>query len=86
MKDEQKWPAMHAYRKAVAMGEAPAIKCPDCQGELVPVVGRDTLPALRCLACRTTWEPGLAIWDQIRANISEVVQTFEDRDREIERN
>lgn len=85
MKNEDKWPAIHAYRKAVAMGEAPAITCPDCTGELVPVVGRDTLPALRCLACRAVWEPGLNVWNQIAGNIGEVVQTFIDRDREIER-
>lgn len=84
MRDEDKWPAMHAHRKAVALGEAPAIKCPDCEGELVPVVGRDTLPALRCLACRITWEPGLNVWNQIASNIGETVQIFEDRDREID--
>lgn len=82
MRDEDKWPTIHAYRKAVALDEAPAIKCTDCEGELVPVVGRDTLPALRCLACRVVWEPGLDVWDQITANISEVVQTFKDRDIE----
>lgn len=82
MRDEDKWPAMHAYRKAVAMGEAPPIECPDCQSELVPVVGRDTLPALRCLACRAVWDIGLNVWNQIEANISEVVQTMKDRDFE----
>lgn len=82
MRDEDKWPAMHAYRKAVALDEAPAIKCPDCEAELVPVVGRDTLPALRCLSCRAVWEIGLNVWDQIASNIGEVVQTFKDRDSE----
>lgn len=84
MRDEDKWATVHAYRKAVAMGEAPPILCPECDGELVPVVGRDTLPALRCLACRMVWEPGMQVWDQITANIGEVVQTFRDRDKEID--
>lgn len=79
MRDEDKWPAMHAYRKAVAMGMAPAIRCPDCEAELVPVVGRDTLPALRCLACRVVWEPGLHVWNQIASNISEAAQDVKDK-------
>lgn len=78
MRDEDKWPAMHAYRKAVAMGQAPAILCPDCDSELVPVVGSDTLPSLRCLACRVVWEPGLHVWDQIEANIREVNQNMKE--------
>lgn len=82
MRDEDKWPAMHAYRKAVGMGEAPAILCPEDEAELVPVVGKNSLPALRCLSCGIVWEPGLHVWDQITANIGEVVQTFKDRDIE----
>lgn len=78
MQDKDKWPTMHAYRKAVAMGKAPAILCPDCSGELVPVVGRDTLPALRCLSCRATWEPGMHVWNQIEANIREVNQNMKE--------
>lgn len=82
MRDEDKWPAMHAYRKAVAMGEAPAIRCPDCRSELAPVVGKDGEPNLKCFACRTVFDIGLNTWKQIEANISEVVQTI--KDREIE--
>lgn len=74
MRDEDKWSAIHAYRKAVANGDAPAILCPDCQGELVPVVGADSDPELKCLSCRTVFDIGLYTWDQIRANISEVVR------------
>lgn len=81
MRDQDKWPAMHAYRKAVAMGEAPAIMCPEDGAELVPVASKDG-PALRCLSCRIVFEPGLHVWDQIEANIREVVQTFKDRDIE----
>lgn len=82
IRDEDKWPALHAYRKAVAMGEAPAILCPEDQSELVPVVARDGAPALRCMSCNIVFEPGLHVWKQIEANISEVIQTFKDRDIE----
>lgn len=77
MRDEDKWPAMHAYRKAVAMGEAPAILCPEDQAELVPVAGKDG-PALRCLSCRVVFEPGLHVWKQIEANIREVNQNMKE--------
>lgn len=83
MRDEDKWPAMHAYRKAVAMGEAPAILCPEDQAELVPIVGKYEGPALRCLSCRIVFEPGLHVWEQIEANIREVTYTL--RNRDIER-
>lgn len=74
MRDEDKWPAIHAYRKMVAMDRAPAILCPDCRGELVPVVGQDSDPELKCLACGTVFDIGLRTWDQIRANISELAE------------
>ena len=74
MRDEDKWAAMHAYRKAVARDMAPAILCPDCQGELVPVVGTDGDPELRCMACLTVYDIGLDVWDQIRANVHELYE------------
>lgn len=74
MRDEDKWPAMHAYRKSVARGMAPAILCPDCQGELVPVVGADSDPELKCLACGVVYDIGLDVWDQIRANVYELYE------------
>jgi hypothetical protein len=69
-----KWAAMHAYRKAVARDMAPAILCPDCQGELVPVVGKDTEPELKCLSCRVVYDIGLDVWDQIEANVHELYE------------
>lgn len=80
MRDEDKWPAMHAYRKAVALGEAPAIRCPDCEDELVPVINIDDLPSLKCLSCRTVWNPGLDTWNQIRSNITESVRNIKEKD------
>lgn len=79
MRDEDKWPAIHAYRKAVANGDAPEIKCPDCNSGLVPVLGTDGDPELKCLACRTVFNIGLDVWDQIRANIREVAQNLKER-------
>lgn len=74
MLDEDKWPAIHAYRKMVALKRAPAIVCPYCQGELVPIVGRDGDPELKCLSCRVIYDIGLDVWDQIRANITELAE------------
>ena len=78
MRDEDKWPAIHAYRKASAAGDAPVIRCPDCDGELVPVVGRDGEPELKCLACRAVFDIGLDVWKQIEANISELADRLKE--------
>lgn len=78
MRDEDKWPALHTYRREVARGNAPAIKCPDCNDELVPVVGKDGDPELKCFYCRSIFSIGLNTWDQIRANITELVQNLEE--------
>lgn len=78
MRDEDKWPAMHAYRKMVALDEAPAIRCPDCRSELAPVVGKDGEPNLKCFACRTMFDIGLSTWKQIEANISELADKFKE--------
>lgn len=74
MRDEDKWPAMHAYRKAVANGDAPAIRCPDCRVEMVPVMDNDGNPALKCYSCRVVYTIGLRVWEQIASNISEVAE------------
>lgn len=74
MRDEDKWPAIHVYRREVARGNAPAIRCPDCNDELVPVVGAHGDPALKCFYCRTVFSIGLTTWDQIRANIHELAK------------
>lgn len=79
MRDEDKWPALHAYRTAVANGDAPAIKCPDCGDEMHPVVARSGDPAMRCFSCRAVFEIGLRTWDQIAANIGEVAQNIKEK-------
>lgn len=78
MRDGDKWLAMHTYRRAVAMDMAPAILCPDCQGELVPVVGRDGDPELKCLSCQVVFDIGLDVWDQIRANLHELYENVKE--------
>lgn len=62
---------MHAHRKAVALGVALPIRCPDCDDELVPVVAKNEGPALRCLACRCVFTPGIDTWDQIQVALKE---------------
>lgn len=68
-----KWAIMHEYRRAVANGKASAIKCPDCNSELVPIYGRDEDPSLKCLSCRTVFEPGVYVWDQIIKALREIL-------------
>jgi hypothetical protein len=80
MKDEDKWNTIHAYRRAVALDKAPAIKCPECEGELVPVVGRDGDPELKCMSCRIVFDIGLGVWDQIRANVHELYENVNRND------
>ena len=80
MRDDDKWPTIHVYRRAVALGKAPAILCPECEGELVPVVGRDYDPELKCLACGIVFDIGLNVWDQIRANVHELYENVSKSD------
>lgn len=74
MRDEDKWATMHAYRTAVTRDMAPAIRCPDDDTELVPVVGSDGDPELKCFQCRTVYDIGLEVWDQIRANVHDLYE------------
>lgn len=80
MRDEDLWPAMHVYRKAVANNDAPAIKCPNCRVEMVPVVSTKGLPALKCYSCREVNEIGLRVWEQIASNITEVAEMLRKND------
>ena len=61
------WAKIHRYRRAVANSQAAPIMCPECNSELVPVVGKNGEPALRCLVCRSVYEPGVLVWNQIDA-------------------
>lgn len=72
MRDEDKWPLVHAYRKAVELGEAPKIECPDCEAELVSIMGVRELPAFRCMACMITFHPALQVYKQMEENLREV--------------
>lgn len=84
MRDEDKWPTMHAYRTAVAHGDAPAITCPECNGELVPVVGKDLDPELKCYSCGIVFDIGLSTWDQIEKSIRELNVTVDFDIKEFE--
>jgi hypothetical protein len=66
-----KWETIHTYRHKVAKGEALAIRCPDCDYELVVTVGSDGDPALKCFSCRVVFTPGLDVWDQIKKALND---------------
>lgn len=72
MKDEEKWPTLHAYRRAVASNKAPVIICPYDREELYPIVGTDGDPELKCFYCRTVFDIGLDVWDQINSNLRDL--------------
>lgn len=76
IRDEDKWPALHAYRMAVERGHAPAILCPDCAFEVAPVPS-DNGPKLKCYACNTTFSLALHFWEQLEAAIREINRTVE---------
>lgn len=65
MRDDEKWPLVHTYRRAVAQGKALPIRCPDCETEMVPVVDADQEPALKCFTCRSVFNIGLYVYDQM---------------------
>jgi phage FluMu protein Com len=80
VRDEDLWPAIHAYQKAVAHGDAPAIRCPDCRIQLMVVVGSNGHPAFKCYSCREVSEPGLRVWETIASNIHEVAEMLRKND------
>lgn len=80
MRDDLKWPTLHAYRNAAAAGAVPPILCPDCGGELIPRPDSDTLlPVLLCMSCDTVFRPGMGVWDQIARNVSEAVKNIKEK-------
>lgn len=59
MKTEEQWVIVHDYRRAVRRGIAEALLCSEDRDELVPVVGKDSEPVLRCLRCNALTHLGI---------------------------
>jgi len=59
VKTEKQWEIVHAYRRSVRRNIAIPTLCFECNQELVPVVGKDSEPVLRCLRCNTLTHLGL---------------------------
>lgn len=77
MEQRDKWNLVHRYRTLVALDVLPPVKCPECQGEMVPVVDTDDNPALQCFECASTTHIGLHVYDQMKRNIKEVEDEIE---------
>lgn len=71
MRDEDKWLAMHTYRKLVEQGIAPAIVCPDCEFPMTTQADEADRPILVCSPCRVTFNVSAWVLDFIEANIRE---------------
>lgn len=54
-----KWAIVHDWRRRVARGLAEPRRCPEDRSELVPSIGLDDEPVLRCMVCRSVLHLGL---------------------------
>lgn len=73
MDSDDKWRLVHSYRRAVANGHALPILCPNDEAELIPVLEENGDPGMRCLGCRTTYNFGLYVYEQMVQALREAV-------------
>lgn len=77
MNNDDKWLAIHTYRRAVTNGHAEPIRCPEDETEMVPVVGDRGEPALKCYHCRSVYGIGLHVYEQIKSGLASAVIDIE---------
>lgn len=65
------WILYNTYRRLVTEGKARAIRCPECTTEFTGARDKDLEFIMRCYGCGFVFEPGLDMWSQIRAVVSE---------------
>lgn len=61
----------HQYNKLVRRGYVKPLACPICETEYVLRVSVDDDPVLQCFSCNTLTQPGIRLWDQVRAVVKE---------------
>ncbi|AXG66137.1 hypothetical protein SEA_ANNADREAMY_13 [Streptomyces phage Annadreamy] len=65
------WSIFHEYRHLADSGKVKHLQCPDCTGHLITRLGTEDEPVLWCPSCDTRIQPGLDLYDQIRAVVKE---------------
>jgi RNase P subunit RPR2 len=65
------WSIFHNYRRLVKANKAKPLLCPNCNSELVTQPDKNAEPMLWCMECNNRLIPGLDLYDQIRAVVSE---------------
>lgn len=65
------WSVFHNYRRLAQEGKAKFLRCPDCDGILVTQPDKKADPILWCIHCDTKILPGLDMYEQIKAVVSE---------------
>lgn len=68
MDNDQKWEIVHQHRRMVSRGLTDPIFCDfgHIPEEMVPAVGNDDEPVLRCLKCRTVLNLGLLDYERMK--------------------
>lgn len=57
----------HKYNRLVRRGLTDALVCPQCSTEYVLRATEDGEPVLECFVCPSRVQPGLKIYDRIKA-------------------
>lgn len=65
------WQVIHKYMRLVAENRALPLMCPECEERLRLRMGPGDRPMLWCMTCDAKYVPGMDVWDQIRAVVSE---------------
>lgn len=61
----------HKYNRLVRRGMVKPLTCPVCDEKYILRVSEDDDPVLQCLACNSLTQPGLNMWDKVRAVVKE---------------
>jgi hypothetical protein len=72
MRDDEKWPLVHAYRTAAANDLVPHINCPECEHTMVTVADLDSDPAFKCMSGCGTFGITIQTYEAMKKNLKEL--------------
>lgn len=61
----------HRYNRLVRRGQAKPLTCPHCESVYTLRTTEDAEPVLQCLTCDSLVQPGLALYQNIKAVVKE---------------
>lgn len=61
----------HMYNNLADAGTVKQLTCPDCDQAYVTRITEDGEPLLACVWCNTITQPGIRLYNQVRAVVNE---------------